>query len=145
MTVRTIPALFTAAAFLTALLLAALEDLAVMEIADAWHLMILALAGIGCVTMPEISPGARLAGLAVVSVPLFLIAVIRPGAFGGGDIKLAAVCGAFLGWRLMIPAAVTALFLGGVWSLLLLLKKRESSVCFPFGPCLCLGMLFSMF
>lgn len=39
----------------------------------------------------------RLIGALIVSVPMLLLALAIPGAFGGGDIKLMAVSEHFLG------------------------------------------------
>ncbi|MEK5164011.1 A24 family peptidase [Paenibacillus sp. FSL R5-0527] len=43
-----------------------------------------------------------LLGILAGSGVLYIFAVIVPGAFGGGDIKLMAVVGAALGWELSI-------------------------------------------
>ena len=53
---------------------------------------------------PEIEMAERGMGILCVSVPLLMLNLIRPGAFGGGDIKLSAVSGMFLGWRRMADA-----------------------------------------
>lgn len=88
---------------------------------------------------------ARLAGMFAVSLPLFLICLIRPGAFGGGDIKLMAGCGFFLGAETVFISFLLAVSAGGVWALALLLTgraKRKSR--FPFGPFLCAGMALAL-
>ena len=64
-----------------------------------------------------------------------------PGAFGGGDIKLMAVGGLFLGWRVAVTSAVISIFLGGAYSLyLLIIKHADRKTYFAFGPFLCVGM-----
>lgn len=86
----------------------------------------------------------RMLGMLVISVPMFLTAVLVPGGFGGGDIKLMAAGGLFLGWKGTVLAAVLGIFAGGIWGLYLVLFKRAGRRdAFPFGPCLCGGMLAS--
>ncbi len=71
---------------------------------------------------------------------LLLAALLSGGGMGGGDIKLAAVIGAFGGW----PGAVVGLFIasvtGGLWGLLLILARRaDRKTAIRFGPFLALG------
>ena len=47
--------------------------------------------------MPQPSIRMRLAGAFIAGLPLFVAAVCRPGAVGGGDVKLMAAGGFFLG------------------------------------------------
>ena len=61
-----------------------------------------------------------------VSVPLLMLNLIRPGAFGGGDIKLSAVSGMFLGWRRMADAFLLALFMAGGYAFRLLAGKKRN-------------------
>lgn len=84
-------------------------------------------------------------------LPLFLIAafctyVLKKDAIGGGDIKLMAMAGLILGWKLIIPAYFIGIVTGAVISIVLLAsgkKKRGDEI--PFGPFLCLGTAVSMF
>ncbi len=65
---------------------------------------------------------------------------------GGGDVKLAAMLGAFLGWPLVMVAIFLGVVAGGLGALLLLLlrlKGRRDEV--PFGPYLALGGLVTVF
>lgn len=71
---------------------------------------------------------------------LFLVAVISKGGMGGGDIKLAAVIGAFTG----IPGAIITLllssFLGAVFGITLMaLGKAGRKTPVKFGPFLAIG------
>jgi leader peptidase (prepilin peptidase)/N-methyltransferase len=67
---------------------------------------------------------------------LFLtIAVLSRGGMGGGDIKLMAMIGAFLGWQAVLLTTLLASLVGGVVGLVLMLafgKGRKHAV--PFGP-----------
>lgn len=95
---------------------------------------------------PEISLAARIAGFFSVSTVLLAIALIVPGAFGGGDIKLMAVCGFFLGWRMSFQAFFWAILMAGVYVVwLLIVKKAGRRVQFAFGPFLCMGIFGAFF
>lgn len=87
-----------------------------------------------------------LSGFLAASGLLLLPAIISRGGMGGGDIKLAAVIGFYLGW----PQGLLAVFLGcllaGLTGLLLVLvriKGRKDAI--PFGPFLAAGALLALF
>lgn len=85
-------------------------------------------------------------GFFIVGVPMFLITLIRPGAFGGGDIKLMAVSGMVLGWEKCLSAFVCAVFFSGIYCLFLIIcKKSGRKTAFPMGPFFCLGMMIEIF
>ena len=141
-----LPARLTVLAFFAALVRTAVEDMKCMEIADRNHLHFLILAGISCVTMPEIGVLSRAAGMLCVSVPFLLFALAFPGSFGGGDIKLAAVCGAFLGWKRMAASALIGILLAGLWGgCQLAAGKKGRRDPFPLVPFLGLGMAVGIF
>ena len=52
---------------------------------------------------------------------------------GGGDIKLMAMIGAFLGWKLVFPVLFLASFLGSVYGLTLLRKGGDGKTAVAFG------------
>ena len=65
-------------------------------------------------------------------------------AMGGGDAKLAAMMGAWLGWKLLILASFLACLLGaviGVGAIALKLRSRRQPI--PFGPFLALGTIIA--
>lgn len=87
----------------------------------------------------------RLAGALCVSVPMLLVALLVPGGFGGGDIKLMAAAGLFLGWRHTLLAAFLAILGGGFYGIwLLAVKKADRRAQFAFGPFLCAGIVTAM-
>ena len=49
----------------------------------------------------------------LVSVPMLLLTLAVPGAFGGGDIKLMAASGFFLGMDAIVCAMMFGLLTGG--------------------------------
>jgi len=66
--------------------------------------------------------------------------IFKKEAMGGGDVKLAAMIGAFLGWKYIIVSLFLGFFLGAVTGIILILSKiksREDLV--PFGPFIVLG------
>ena len=131
----------TVFAFLCVLYVVTLIDISTMEIEDGCHIAILIIALISLFTMPETGFVARLIGAFCISVPLLLITVLVPGSFGGGDIKLMAACGLFLGWKLALVSAFLAFLLGSAYGIYLLAaKKADRKTRFAFGPFLCVGM-----
>ncbi|MFC4454666.1 prepilin peptidase [Deinococcus sonorensis] len=66
-----------------------------------------------------------------------------PSAMGFGDVKLAAVIGAFLGWERLLVAVVVAVVAGALLGLLQRLIWRENRL--KFGPYLALGALVALF
>lgn len=68
-------------------------------------------------------------------------------AMGGGDIKLAAMIGAFLGWKALVFALFTAFLVGSLAgaALILLGRVRARRAVVPFGPFLALGALAAIF
>ena len=131
--------------FVTALAVVAIYDIKKKEIPDRYVLFIVLLAVLDALTSAEWSFTSRLLGAVCVSVPLLCIAVAVKGAFGGGDVKLMAAGGLFLGWRLILTSAALAfLAAGGYVAVLLCLKCVTKKTEIAFGPFLCMGMLISL-
>ncbi len=89
-----------------------------------------------------ITPLASLLGILVGGAFFYLIALISKGGMGGGDIKLIAMIGAFLGWQGAFFTILSGALLGSVVgvSLMVLGKKgRKDKV--PFGPFLSVGAI----
>jgi leader peptidase (prepilin peptidase)/N-methyltransferase len=74
-----------------------------------------------------------------------LIAIVSGGGMGGGDIKLAAMMGAFLGWPRIAVGLLFAFTLGAAAGLLLIaLKRRTRKEPIPFGPALAVGGVIAL-
>ena len=132
----------TIAAFFVLLGVIAWTDWKTMRIPNRLNAAVFAVGLCAVFTVPGPGVPERVLGMFVVSVPMLLAALLSPGGFGGGDIKLMAAGGLFLGWEGNVLAAVLGIFAGGIWGLYLLLFKRaDRRDVFPFGPCLCGGML----
>ena len=87
---------------------------------------------------------AHLIGLAAVSLPLYLIWLITRGrGIGGGDIKLMAVCGLFLGWKLAILGFFLGCFAAALLHLTLMAFKKAGRA-LPFGPYLSIGLFLAL-
>lgn len=129
--------------FLVFLCIASLSDFHTMTIPDICPVCILS-AGI---LFSIFSPGPllpRLLGFVVISLPMLLLALFADG-FGGGDIKLCAACGFYLGAPLVTLGTLLAAVLAAFFAiLLLLLKKAGRKDIFCFGPFLSLGFTFSL-
>jgi leader peptidase (prepilin peptidase)/N-methyltransferase len=86
--------------------------------------------------------GAALGATALFAVYL-LLALLKPGGMGFGDVKLAGVIGLFLGWlgwQELVVGAFAAFLFGGIFSVVLLLARRtgrRDSI--PFGPWMLAG------
>lgn len=133
-------------AFLAVLTVVALIDADTMEIPNGLVIWILIIAAAAWVCGLEPVWQERLIGLVCVSVPMLLITLAIPGAFGGGDIKLMAAAGLFLGWRLTLVAAFLAIVAGGLYGIwLLATRKKGKKEHFAFGPFLCAGMAAALF
>lgn len=89
-----------------------------------------------------------LLGGAVLATVYLLLAVLRPGQLGGGDVKLAGLAGmvlGWLGWPILFSGAALGFVLLAVVSLVLLAARRISlhgAICF--GPFLLGGALVAV-
>ncbi|MCL6581541.1 MAG: A24 family peptidase [Firmicutes bacterium] len=86
------------------------------------------------------------AGLLLGGGLLLGIAVATDGGMGGGDVKLAAMMGAFLGWSSLLAALLVGFVFGALWGGALVLagrKGRRDQM--AFGPFLATGGLVAAF
>lgn len=74
------------------------------------------------------------------------------GGFGAGDVKFAAVIGAFMGFPLVINWVVISAIVGGFFAFILLVRFRlkktdrfqmKESIFIPFGPPMALAVLIT--
>jgi leader peptidase (prepilin peptidase) / N-methyltransferase len=135
----------------SALLVVAGTDLTHKIIPNVVTLPGIVLGLLGAATVLPVGLLNALLGVAVGGGILWALAWASPYLFGkegmgGGDIKLLAMIGAFLGWK---PALLTIMIgsltgsIIGISLIALRLMKREEYI--PFGPFLVLGALLSMF
>jgi leader peptidase (prepilin peptidase) / N-methyltransferase len=89
---------------------------------------------------------SSLTGILVGGGIFLLIIVASRGGMGGGDMKLGAMLGAFLGWKLALVGILLAVLAGGVLAIVVLLTRRKGRKdAIPFGPFLALGGVVSLF
>ena len=89
--------------------------------------------------------GVLVGGGIILIIGLAGSAIFKKEAMGGGDVKLAAMIGAFLGWRYIIISLFLGFFLGALAGIILILSKiksREDVV--PFGPFIVLGSFITL-
>jgi len=89
--------------------------------------------------------GIVVGGGIILIIGLAGSAIFKKEAMGGGDVKLAAMVGAFLGWRYIIISLFLGFFLGAIVGIILILSKiksREDTV--PFGPFIVLGSFITL-
>ena len=122
-------------------------DYKTMKIPDKLNLALGICGLVSCIQNTDLTMTDRLIGFVIISVPMYVICRIIPEAFGGGDIKLTAVMGFYLGWRCTLAGAYLSFLIGGMQAVWLLttnrIRKGEKSH-MAFGPALCMGMWIAM-
>jgi len=87
-----------------------------------------------------------LLGIAVGGGIFLIIIVASGGGMGGGDMKLGAMLGAFLGWKVLLLSVFVSVLLGGALAVgLLAAGRRGRKDPIPFGPFLALGGAVGLF
>lgn len=98
----------------------------------------------GGIAIALYAPGAlwlRLVAAGGTFVALAALSILGRGALGGGDVKMMAVVGLWLGKEVVL-ALTTGFILGGVAAVVLLLLRRAGRKdFFAFGPFLIIGTL----
>jgi leader peptidase (prepilin peptidase)/N-methyltransferase len=123
------------ALFSSALLVVALIDLDHKIIPDVITLpgMVLGLVLSPWALIP--TPLASFIGLLAGGLFFYIVAVVSKGGMGGGDIKLIAMIGAFLGWQGVFFTIFVGALAGSVVGMILLItKKKGRKDKVPFGP-----------
>jgi len=101
---------------------------------------------IASLAIPGRSLVDALIGIGLGGGIFFAIILLSGGGMGGGDMKLGAMLGAFLGWRLTLIALFVAVVVGGLAAVAMLAagrKGRKDPI--PFGPFLALGGVVALF
>jgi leader peptidase (prepilin peptidase)/N-methyltransferase len=101
--------------------------------------------------LPPASVVNALLGVLLGGGSLFLVATFYQWLFkregmGGGDVKLLAMIGAFLGWKAVILTILLSSLIGSVVGIAVMIwKGRDFKYAIPFGPFLSLGAVISLF
>jgi leader peptidase (prepilin peptidase) / N-methyltransferase len=89
--------------------------------------------------------GVILGGGLFLLMAILSVVILKREGMGGGDIKLIAMLGAFLGWHAVLVTIFLAAVLGASVGLaLILLRRKGRREPLPFGPFLALGALLAM-
>ena len=133
-----------AALFLLLLVACACADINAGIVPD---LVVIAIAVLGIVKFLVLEPFtiacfiSHLIGAVCISVPMLLISLLARDAFGGGDIKLMAAAGLYLGWELALSGAFIGMFVSGFYGIyLLVLKKAGKRSKIKLAPFLAFGL-----
>ncbi|RCW50508.1 A24 family peptidase [Halanaerobium sp. MA284_MarDTE_T2] len=98
------------------------------------------------IVLDYISIYDSLLGIFIPSLLLLLVAFIFKGGMGMGDVKLAAMLGAFLGFEFALAGIFVGSFLGSIIGLTMMalgMLDRKSRI--PFGPFICIGTVIIIF
>ena len=140
------------ALFLAVLLALALTDLHQRIIPNAVVLPSLALFGLallcGAILGRHLDLAAAAIGMFAFGGGLLVIALMRPGGMGMGDVKLAGLIGLVLGalgLRHVLVAAGLGILAGGVGAVAALAMGRSRKAAIPFGPFLVAGAMAATF
>ena len=134
-----------------ALLLAALVAITAIDlqhqlIPDAITLPGIVVGLLASVGTRRVSIVDSLLGAVLCGGLFFVIIVVSRGGMGGGDMKLGAMLGAFLGWKVALASLFLAVVVSGVLAIVLLacrVRGRKDPI--PFGPFLAMGGAIGLF
>jgi leader peptidase (prepilin peptidase)/N-methyltransferase len=74
------------------------------------------------------------------------IVILKKEGMGGGDIKMMAMVGAFLGWKTVLLATFLGSLFGSVAGILIMIIRGKGvGLQIPFGPYLAVGTVISIF
>ena len=137
--------------FGAALIVVTFIDLQYRLIPDVITLPGIALGVIATLFLQQISFLDSIIGAALGGGFLFLVAIgyyflTKKEGMGGGDIKLLAMIGAFLGWKSLFLTVFISSALGSIVGVILMIKKgKDRKYAVPFGPFLAIGALIYLF
>jgi len=128
--------------FAALLVFASASDIKKREVSDAVPIMIAITALIG------ISPGHlphMFFAVVVITAPQLIVAIIKPGGYGGADIKIMAACAFLLGLERGIAAMIIGLAAGLLVTVIIRLiqKKKILNGSFPVVPYLAAGSIIA--
>ena len=126
---------------------------------DLYHQIIpdvISLPGIGVgllasLVIPQINFLDSLIGALLGGGSLFIVAtlyqwLLKREGMGGGDVKLLAMIGAFLGWKAVILTILLSSLIGSITGMIMMvLKGKDFKYAIPFGPFLSFGAVIALF
>lgn len=133
-------------AFFAALTLVSFIDLSHRIIPDVISLPGIIIGVVISLFHPRLSIANSLIGVLLGGGSLYVVAslyhlITKREGMGGGDIKLLAMIGAFIGWKGVLFTILCSSFIGSVVGVILMLisSEADSKYAVPFGPFLSLG------
>ncbi len=101
--------------------------------------------GINMATLDSLL-GIFIGGGLLYAVAVLFYWVTKKEGMGGGDIKLLAMIGAFLGWTSTVFTIVVSSLIGSIVGVALMVAKgADSKYAIPFGPFLSMGAVIYLF
>jgi leader peptidase (prepilin peptidase)/N-methyltransferase len=137
--------------FVSALIVITVIDLHHQIIPDVISLPGIGVGLLASLIIPQINPRDSLIGILSGGGSLFIVATLYQWLFkregmGGGDIKLLAMIGAFLGWKAVILTILSGSLIGSITGIIIMvLKGKDFKYAIPFGPFLSLGAVIALF
>ena len=137
--------------FVAALIVITVIDLYHQIIPDVISLPGIGVGLLGSLVLPHLPFFDSLLGLLLGGGSLFVVATVYQWLFkregmGGGDVKLLAMIGAFLGWKAVILTILLSSLIGSLIGIsIMVVKGKGFKYAIPFGPFLSLGAVISLF
>jgi len=137
--------------FIAALIVITVIDLYHQIIPDVISIPGIVVGLLGALIIPYITFFNSLIGILLGGGSLFLVATLYQWLFkregmGGGDVKLLAMIGAFLGWEAVILTILLSSLVGSITGIVIMaLKGKDFKYAIPFGPFLSLGAVIALF
>jgi len=137
--------------FVAALMVITVIDLYHQIIPDVISIPGIGVGLLGALVIPHITFFNSLMGILLGGGSLLGIATLYQWLFkregmGGGDVKLLAMMGAFLGWEAVILTILISSLVGSITGIVIMvLKGKDFKYAIPFGPFLSLGAVIALF
>ena len=149
------PKFFAYSILVSGLIVATFVDFEIQEIPDEISLGGLAAGLIISVAYPSVLNestrlggglnsflGALVGGATIYAIGMLGEFAFKKEAMGGGDVKLLAMIGSFIGWKLTLLTFFVAPFFGSIVGIILRIKEGRQTI--PYGPYLSLAAVVSM-
>jgi leader peptidase (prepilin peptidase)/N-methyltransferase len=85
------------------------------------------------ITLVESIVGSIVGGGVILAIAVIYKALRKVDGMGGGDVKLMAMIGAFLGWQMTFPVLFIASFLGSIYGVMLMRRGGGAKTAVAFG------------
>ena len=137
--------------FVAALIVITVIDLYHQIIPDVISIPGIGVGLLGALIIPHFTFFNSLIGMLLGGGSLFVVATLYQWLFkregmGGGDVKLLAMIGAFLGWESVILTILFSSLIGSITGIIIIaLKGKNLKYAIPFGPFLSLGAVTALF